>query len=131
MVQFTNLLPKDHEEEHLNSVKMPKSFSSDDELVNGSLKRKSDADAEGGIQSKKKKKKSKAERGLRLNGPKSHSKRRHSVSKPARDPRDEASPERPELEIETRSPSPVIDFDGLSRPSMYSHSIPMPIIDNG
>ncbi|KAH8908562.1 putative GTP cyclohydrolase I [Coniochaeta sp. PMI_546] len=52
-------------------------------------------------------------------------KRRHSVSKPARDLRDEperkskkkrktaAIPEGPE----TRSPSPVIDFDGLSRPS--------------
>lgn len=53
-------------------------------------------------------------------------KRRHSVSKPARDLRDE--PEKrtkkkrktaaaiPEG-FETRSPSPVIDFDGLSRPS--------------
>lgn len=42
-------------------------------------------------------------------------KRRHSLSKAARDPRDEASPI--ELESGTRSPSPVIDFDGLSRPS--------------
>ncbi|OIW30125.1 GTP cyclohydrolase I [Coniochaeta ligniaria NRRL 30616] len=52
-------------------------------------------------------------------------KRRHSVSKPARDLRDE--PERKSKkkrktaaigeETETRSPSPVIDFDGLSRPS--------------
>lgn len=52
-------------------------------------------------------------------------KRRHSVSKPARDLRDE--PEKKSKKkrkiaaisegTETRSPSPVIDFDGLSRPS--------------
>jgi GTP cyclohydrolase I len=41
-------------------------------------------------------------------------KRRHSMSKAARDPRDEASPVE---DAGTRSPSPVIDFDGLSRPS--------------
>ena len=45
-------------------------------------------------------------------------KRRHSLSKAARDPRDEASPV--ELDPGTRSPSPVIDFDGLSRPSRYT-----------
>ncbi|RFU34026.1 hypothetical protein B7463_g2318, partial [Scytalidium lignicola] len=44
------------------------------------------------------------------------SKRRHSsISRAARDPRDEASPAEPDPG--TRSPSPVIDFDGLSRPS--------------
>lgn len=49
-------------------------------------------------------------------------KRRHSMSKPARDLRDE--PETPPVSKkarssgkETRSPSPFIDFDGLSRPS--------------
>lgn len=68
--------------------------------------------------SKKRKRKQKSEKGGKVNG--SHSKRRHSVSKPARDPRDEASPVRPQKEIAgTRSPSPVIDFDGLSRPSTY------------
>lgn len=51
-------------------------------------------------------------------------KRRHSVSKPARDPRDEASPVRGD--IGTRSPSPVIDFDGLSRPSLS----PLPLAAN-
>lgn len=50
----------------------------------------------------------------------SHSRRRLSVSKPARDPRDEAPPATPATE---RSPSPVIDFDGLSRPS-ESHLYP-------
>ncbi|CAK7203840.1 GTP cyclohydrolase 1 [Sporothrix eucalyptigena] len=58
-------------------------------------------------------------------------KRRHSMSKAARDPRDEpessgskaASPGAPEpakggeSAVVTRSPSPFIDFDGLSRPS--------------
>jgi len=72
---------------------------------NGASKRKLD-DGEG---SKKRKRK----RELKANG-QSHSRRRHSVSKPARDPRDEASPPTPATE---RSPSPVIDFDGLSRPS--------------
>lgn len=45
-------------------------------------------------------------------------KRRYSLSKAARDPRDEASPVEPDLG--TRSPSPVIDFDGLSKPSKFS-----------
>lgn len=46
-------------------------------------------------------------------------KRRHSLGKAARDPRDEASPVEPD--VGTRSPSPVIDFDGLSRPSKVPH----------
>ncbi|KAB5531327.1 hypothetical protein GE09DRAFT_1146726 [Coniochaeta sp. 2T2.1] len=57
-------------------------------------------------------------------------KRRHSVSKPARDRRDQpekkskkkrkiasAIAEETGAGTETRSPSPVVDFDGLSRPS--------------
>ena len=65
--------------------------------------------------SKKRKRRS---RGSKTNG--SVSRRRLSVSKPARDPRDEASPTRPDTEaVGTRSPSPVIDFDGLSRPSKF------------
>lgn len=40
------------------------------------------------------------------------------MTKPARDPLDDPSPRTPVEEApETRSPSPVIDFDGLSRPS--------------
>lgn len=129
MVQFSNSSQEDHEERPTSAVKMPQTFSSD-EPVNGSasLKRKSDTD--GGMESKKKKKKSKGDKSSKLNGPKSHSKRRHSVSKPARDPRDEASPDRPELEIETRSPSPVIDFDGLSRPSRHQFFHFMDITDH-
>ena len=73
---------------------------------NGILKRKS----EEGEGSKKRKKK----KALKANG-QSHSRRRPSISKPARDSRDDPTPPTPATE--TRSPSPVIDFDGLSRPS--------------
>lgn len=92
---------------------MASSNSSDVETPNGApSKRKSDDE---GQRSKKRKRKSKAEKhSKKTNG--ALSKRRHSVSKPARDPRDEASPVE-EDEDEVRSPSPVIDFDGLSRPS--------------
>lgn len=73
----------------------------------------------GGVESKKRKRRS---RGSKTNG--TVSRRRLSVSKPARDPRDEASPARPEAEAAgTRSPSPVIDFDGLSRPSRFLHTL--------
>jgi GTP cyclohydrolase I len=77
-------------------------------------KRRSD---DGESSSRKRKRK----RALKANG-ETHSRRRHSVSKPARDPRDDPSPTRPTPEIAgTRSPSPVIDFDGLSHPSMSPH----------
>lgn len=63
-----------------------------------------------------------------LNGTRQIAERRSSVSKPARDFRDkpEPSPKKKKkrktiedavAEPTTRSPSPVIDFDGLSRPS--------------
>lgn len=86
------------------------------EFNGGNSKRKSESNWEGGEMTKKKKRKSKA------NG--HHGHQRHSVStKPARDPRDEAAdtPEETPVEV-SRSPSPVIDFDGLSRPSMSSSS---------
>jgi len=55
-----------------------------------------------------------------VNRVKAPSKRRNSLSKAARDPRDEPELQRgapsPAAAV-TRSPSPVIDFDGLSRPS--------------
>ncbi len=62
-----------------------------------------------------------------LNTPSSSSKRRNSLSKAARDPRDEPKKKgkkktKPEGTA-TRSPSPVIDFDGLSRPSACSRPI--------
>ncbi|RKF76340.1 GTP cyclohydrolase 1 [Golovinomyces cichoracearum] len=49
----------------------------------------------------------------------SHKKHRHRYSKPARDPRDEPSPGTLESDhSQARSPSPFIDFDGLSRPCL-------------
>ncbi|KAF7853668.1 hypothetical protein EAF04_010659 [Stromatinia cepivora] len=102
MVQFSNLDGNKEEAEKENR-----------EFNGGSSKRKSESNWEGAEMSKKKKKKSKA------NGQHGHGHRRHSVStKPARDPRDEAAdtPEETPVEV-SRSPSPVIDFDGLSRPS--------------
>ena len=115
MVEFANSPRKESEEDEETINKVPDSSSSELGTANGTLKRKSENEG----QSSKKKKKSKSERGVKANGI-PHSKRRHSVSKPARDPRDEASPLRPSQELAgTRSPSPVIDFDGLSRPSKY------------
>lgn len=63
-------------------------------------------------------KKRKRKRAPKANNSLSTTRRRLSVSKPARDPRDEAVVSPLEPLAETRSPSPVIDFDGLSRPSM-------------
>jgi GTP cyclohydrolase I len=115
MVEFANLPEKVKDEEGRINRAPESSSSEQDSTLNGALKRKSESES----QSSKKKKKSKSERGSKINGI-SYSKRRHSVSKPARDPRDEASPPRPSQELAgTRSPSPVIDFDGLSRPSKY------------
>ncbi|KAF4611382.1 hypothetical protein G7Y89_g15631 [Cudoniella acicularis] len=113
MVQFFNSPSKGKEEDD-NILRMPDSSSSDQGIPNGTSKRKSDEEAHS---SKKRKRKSKSEKGSKVNG--SLFKRRHSMSKPARDPRDEASPARPPKgDGDTRSPSPVIDFDGLSRPSL-------------
>lgn len=92
---------------------MPESAASDQDVLDGKLKRKSEVNGE---VSKKRSKKSKDR--SKVNGSKSSSKRRHSVSKPARDPRDEASITDSPVEDDIRSPSPVIDFDGLSKPSL-------------
>jgi len=106
MVQFTNIDSKDVENTNLERT--------DDANGKNPSKRKLEGGStDGGEVSKKKK-----ERKSKYNG--SSSRRRHSISsKPARDPRDEASPISLEEEPieEERSPSPVIDFDGLSRPS--------------
>jgi GTP cyclohydrolase I len=113
MVVFANLPLKDSEGE---VVEMAESGSSDQEAINGKLKRKTEADGE---VSKKKRRRSK-DRSAKANGSKSASKRRHSVSKPARDPRDGApivDSHGKDSDSAIRSPSPVIDFDGLSKPS--------------
>lgn len=71
---------------------------------------------------KKKRRRAKEGAVSEVNGGSESRKRKNSLSKAARDPRDE--PERRKKKkakaegTETRSPSPVIDFDGLSRPSL-------------
>lgn len=104
-------------------LQSPMAIVAEEEVRNGNVKFATeeevpDGDVEG--QNKKRKRRSKSEKGAKINGENSKRKRRHSVSKPARDPRDQASPIASELGVGTRSPSPVIDFDGLSRPSMSS-----------
>lgn len=55
-------------------------------------------------------------------------KRRHSLSKAARDPRDEPPTKKRAIATwsseAVRSPSPAIDFEGLSRPSMCPKKAP-------
>ena len=108
MVKFDKLPRKDVPEEDSIADSAMASDSEDVEAPNGKAKI-----ADESQKKRKRKTKSKADK---INGSK---KRRHSVSKPARDPRDQASPlsSEPDL-VGTRSPSPVIDFDGLSKPSM-------------
>jgi GTP cyclohydrolase IA len=79
--------------------------------VNGATNAVNDED-----EGHKKKRRSK-DRKPKEDGRRPMKKRRHSLSKAARDPRDEASPVEPD--VGTRSPSPVIDFDGLSKPSKF------------
>ncbi|PBP20166.1 GTP cyclohydrolase [Diplocarpon rosae] len=102
MVQFANAPSKTNDTDSGDAVKMADINSSEQEPPNGLVK--ANIETEG--QTKKRKRKQKSEKGSKVNG--SHSKRRLSVSKPARDPRDEASPARPQKETAgTRSPSPA------------------------
>ena len=112
----TTSIPTLDDEENTGDFAM--TTTSEEELLNGQMKADAVDEMEGQI--KKRKRKSKSEKGTKVNGESSKKKRRHSVSKPARDPRDQASPATSEPGAGTRSPSPVIDFDGLSRPSMTS-----------
>ncbi|KAI1180467.1 hypothetical protein F4777DRAFT_317681 [Nemania sp. FL0916] len=71
--------------------------------------------------SKKRKRRRTKDGGISEVHPQSSSKRRNSLSNAARDPRDEPERRRKKKAKSegtvTRSPSPLIDFDGLSRPS--------------
>ncbi|KAI3541721.1 GTP cyclohydrolase I [Colletotrichum paranaense] len=75
--------------------------------------------------SKRSSRKRKGDDDAKVNGNHSKKQRRPSLSQPARDPRDTTTSKskkkssKPKSEgVVTRSPSPVIDFDGLSRPSL-------------
>ncbi|KAI1138618.1 GTP cyclohydrolase I [Hypoxylon sp. FL0543] len=93
-----------------------------DDSANGSEKRARGDNRDDGTSSKKKKKRRAKDGGIsEINGHTSSAKKRHSISKAARDPRDEPSKKKQKTKpegTETRSPSPFIDFDGLSRPSL-------------
>ncbi|CAJ2507325.1 Uu.00g085110.m01.CDS01 [Anthostomella pinea] len=98
------------------------SLSDADESVNGSGKRgHGDERDEKKASKKKKKRRAKDAGSAEVNGDAASLKRRNSLSKAARDPRDEPSRKKRKKAkkegVQTRSPSPVIDFDGLSRPS--------------
>lgn len=104
MVQFSTTSPPASGKEGQTSSKAESvNNSGPEKIANGSLKRKGGADDEGSRRRKRK------------------NRRRLSLSKAARDPRDEASPISTPKGSPTRSPSPVIDFDGLSHPSMSAH----------
>ncbi|KAL3423121.1 GTP cyclohydrolase i [Phlyctema vagabunda] len=113
MVEFANSSP--NTKETGRRAQADGEFTSaSDKTSNGSLKRKG-GEGEDGSRKKKKKNKDRSSK-----SEKSSHRRRHSLSKAARDPRDEASSvdsvDSPREEA-VRSPSPVIDFDGLSHPS--------------
>ncbi|RYP92077.1 hypothetical protein DL770_001807 [Monosporascus sp. CRB-9-2] len=95
------------------------SLSDADDSVNGSQRQATDSDERRARKHKKRRRVK--DGGISEVDGESKSKRKNSLSKAARDPRDE--PERKKKRkakaegTEARSPSPVIDFDGLSRPS--------------
>ncbi|KAI5924182.1 GTP cyclohydrolase I [Camillea tinctor] len=121
------------------SIQAPSSSSSSSSSVTGpsdaddsvndyrSKRTRDDERDERKANKKKKRRRAKDGGASEVNGHANSSKRRNSLSKAARDPRDEAPHKKrkrarleeaeAEAETETRSPSPVIDFDGLSRPS--------------
>ena len=114
MVKFDKLPTKHTLEESEGADSAMASDSEDIEATNGKAKI-----AEEHLEGSSKRKRKSKSRSDKANGLEVKKKRRHSVSKPARDPRDQASPLSSEPDVVgTRSPSPVIDFDGLSKPSM-------------
>ncbi|RYP69294.1 hypothetical protein DL769_005315 [Monosporascus sp. CRB-8-3] len=119
MVQFNEPSRGDQDTAVELSSRSGTSLSDADDSVSGSQRQAADWDER---RAHKHKKRRRVKDGgiSEVNG-ESKSKRKNSLSKAARDPRDE--PERKKKRkakaegTETRSPSPVIDFDGLSRPS--------------
>ena len=132
MVQFANSTRDDRNESALDLS----SSGADDSVHDDSQPLPTDGDEKRSRKGKKRRR-AKEAGAVEVNGSNRPSSRKNSLSKAARDPRDE-----PEKKVkrkkqktegagtETRSPSPVIDFDGLSRPSLSSppttpiHTIP-------
>ncbi|KAI1376569.1 GTP cyclohydrolase I [Hypoxylon crocopeplum] len=126
MVQFADPKPGDQEPASLYPSGSSTTGVSDvDDSANGNQTRGRDEGHHDKRASKKKKRRRAKDGGIsEINGHTDSFKRRNSISKAARDPRDEPprkkKKKKAKVEAEdtgTRSPSPVIDFDGLSRPS--------------
>lgn len=124
MVEFASSA-ETKKQAHESAASSSTGVSDIDDAVNGS----SLVPQEGDKKSKKKKRKMRSKDGGadEHDGSKSLAKRRNSLHKAARDPRDEPEGKlrkKPKVEESiTRSPSPVIDFDGLSRPSTTPSSM--------
>lgn len=113
MVKFTE---NSEEEKGRNGAIVPNDEASGISTPIEEFKAPDSAKKEG----KDKRRRRKAKAGQDGEQPRKKKTRRNSLSKAPRDPRDGVdSPI--EQEVGTRSPSPVIDFDGLSKPSENSH----------
>ncbi|KAI2608979.1 GTP cyclohydrolase I [Hypoxylon fragiforme] len=107
-----------------SSSSSPSGVSDIDDSVHGNQNPEPDQGQNGKRANKKKRRRRAKDGGIsEINGHANSDMRRNSISKAARDPRDEPPSKKRRREeakaksVETRSPSPVIDFDGLSRPS--------------
>ncbi|KAF2963618.1 hypothetical protein GQX73_g9952 [Xylaria multiplex] len=120
MVQFAETKSSDRDSVSEPSNSSTSGLSDVDDSANDSLKRANGPGDRKKVSKKRTKRWSK-DGGISEVNPGLSSKRRNSLSKAARDPRDEPERKRKKkAKVEgtvTRSPSPVIDFDGLSRPS--------------
>ncbi|KAI1811593.1 GTP cyclohydrolase I [Poronia punctata] len=125
MVRFAEAKSPDKASPVATSASSVAGLSDIDDSANGSIKgRASDEKDEKKARKKRKRRRTK-DGGISELEVQNLAQRRGSLSKAARDPRDEPERKRKkkekieeETEMETRSPSPVIDFDGLSRPSL-------------
>ncbi|OTB00216.1 hypothetical protein M426DRAFT_324460 [Hypoxylon sp. CI-4A] len=140
MVQFAN--PRQDDRESAATIRSSSRSTTDvsdvDDSVGGTENAVQDESRSEKNASKKKKRRRAKDGGIsEINGRNGSSSRKNSISKAARDPRDEPPKKKEKKEkrkkarieveeeseseveeTETRSPSPVIDFDGLSRPSL-------------
>ncbi|RWA12715.1 hypothetical protein EKO27_g2386 [Xylaria grammica] len=121
MVQFAGAKTSDHDSVSDPSNSSTTGLSDVDDSANDIVKRTANGVGDGRKAAKKRKRRRTKDGGISEVNPRSSSKRRNSLSKAARDPRDEPERKRKKKAkaegTVTRSPSPVIDFDGLSRPS--------------
>ncbi|KAI0966647.1 hypothetical protein F4678DRAFT_475759 [Xylaria arbuscula] len=122
MVQFADTRTSDRDSVSEPSSSPATSPSDVDDATDGSVKRAANGVSDSKTAAKKRKRRRVKDGGISEDVARSSSsKRRNSLSKAARDPRDEpAKKKKKKSKSEgtvTRSPSPVIDFDGLSRPS--------------